>query len=100
MSSLLTLVSLPGVVDLAIKSVTVMLVALVLTLLLNRASAAWRHLVWCLSVASLLLLPGLSLALPAWRVAWMPQLSSGSTSPAATGRTTLVQANRVEPIQI
>lgn len=98
MSSLLTLVSLSGLVDLAIKSLIVMLVALVVASLLNRASAAWRHLVWSLSVASLLLLPALSLALPAWRVTWLPKWTSDLVPTDATGQTAFVNADRVVPI--
>jgi hypothetical protein len=56
MSSLLTLVSVSGWLDLALKSAAVMLLAVVVATLLGWASAAWQHLVWCLmwclSVAS------------------------------------------------
>ncbi len=58
MSSLLTLVSVSGLLDLALKSAAVMLLALVAAALLGRASAAWRHLVWCLSVVELAALAG------------------------------------------
>jgi hypothetical protein len=67
MSSPLMLVSVSGLLDLALKSAAVVLLALAVAAALGRASAAWRHLVWCLSVAGLLLLPVLSLVLPDWR---------------------------------
>lgn len=73
MSLLLSLVSVSSLFDLALKSAVVMLLAVVAAVLLRRASAAWRHLVWCLGVTSLLLLPVLSLTLPAWKVTWLPQ---------------------------
>jgi beta-lactamase regulating signal transducer with metallopeptidase domain len=65
---------LPALVDLAVKSAAVMVLAVVIAALLARASAAWRHLVWTLSVLGLLVLPVFSLALPAWRVSWLPEL--------------------------
>ena len=90
MSPFMTLVSPSGLVDLALKSAAVMLLAVAAAALLGRASAAWRHLAWSLSVLSLLLLPALSLALPAWRVAWLPewaaaqrQVAGATPDPAA-----------------
>lgn len=103
MSSLLTLVSVTGLLDLVVKSAAVMLLAVVVAALLSRASAAWRHLVWCLSVASLLLLPALSLALPAWRVTWLPQWTGEPTQLAeptplaATLLSDLAAGGRAEP---
>ena len=98
MSSLLTLVSVPGLFDLALKSAAVVLLAVVVAAVLGRASAAWRHLLWCLSVASLLLLPVLSLVLPDWRVAWLPQWTAKPTQLAATGQTGLAQADHAAPL--
>lgn len=84
MSSLLTLVSASGLLDPAMKSVAILLLAMVVVALFARASAAWRHFVWCVSVASLLLLPVLSLVLPDWRVDWLPQWTTKATQ---VGRT-------------
>ena len=53
-----------------------------------RASAAWRHLAWSLGVAGLLLLPLLSLALPAWRVSWLPQWTATGTMRSRIGQST------------
>src|SRR5262245_54402099 len=97
MSPLLSLVSLSGILDLAFKSAAVILTALVVAALLRRASAAWRHLVWCLSVVSLLLLPALVLALPAWQVTWLPQWAD-EPSPLATAHSAVVHADRIQPL--
>ena len=51
----------------AIKGGVVLAVAGLAALLLHRASAAWRHLVWTLALISLPLLTLLSLAGPTWR---------------------------------
>ncbi|MBC7851884.1 MAG: hypothetical protein IAF94_00465, partial [Pirellulaceae bacterium] len=100
MSQLLNLFSLSGMVDLALKSAAVMLLALVAVGLLGRASAARRHLVWCLSVVSLLLLPVLSLALPAWRVTWLPQWVAAPTRSAVTEPAVAERVRPIEPVDI
>lgn len=96
MSSLLTLVSGVGLWDAALKSAAVVLLAVVVAALLGRASAAWRHLVWCLSVPSLLLLPVLSLVLrqgpnprciPQW--AAVGAAARGGSCPSVSSRITL-----------
>ncbi|HRI53875.1 MAG TPA: hypothetical protein PLW65_27235, partial [Pseudomonadota bacterium] len=58
--SLLLLVALQGTVILALAAVA--------TLLLRRAAAALRHLVWGLAVSGLLAAPVLSALLPRWEV--------------------------------
>lgn len=98
MSSLLTLVSATGLLDAALKSAAVVLLAAVAAALLSRASAAWRELAWRLSVASLLLLPLMSLALPDWRVDWLPHWTAEPTQIAATRSTNRPQADRAEPL--
>ncbi|MCX5676785.1 MAG: M56 family metallopeptidase, partial [Planctomycetota bacterium] len=59
---------LPVLVDAAVKGTVVLVVALVVSLLARRASAAARHLVWFLALVGLLGLPALSVALPGWQV--------------------------------
>ncbi|HLK61536.1 MAG TPA: M56 family metallopeptidase [Chthonomonadaceae bacterium] len=58
--------------DVATKSLVLILVAGAATGLLRKSSAALRHLIWKLLILSLLALPLLSLALPVWRVS-LPQ---------------------------
>jgi beta-lactamase regulating signal transducer with metallopeptidase domain/protocatechuate 3,4-dioxygenase beta subunit len=67
------------------KMCVVLLAAWVVTLLMRRASGASRHLVWTLSVASILALPVLEGILPKWHVAVLPaaperQISSHQAS--------------------
>lgn len=54
--------------DLAIKSVVVLLIASISVLALHRRSAAVRHLVWTAAFGALLVLPLFSVILPALRV--------------------------------
>src|SRR5262245_41488204 len=62
--------------DALIKSAVILSVAGLLTATLRRASAASRHLVWSLAMASLLALPAMSVALPSWRIAALPSLAT------------------------
>ncbi|MCC7203840.1 MAG: carboxypeptidase regulatory-like domain-containing protein [Phycisphaeraceae bacterium] len=54
--------------DVAVKGSLVLLAGWIATRALRRRSAAVRHVVWLTTMAGLLLLPGLSVLLPAWRV--------------------------------
>ncbi len=64
---------LPVLLDWAAKGLIVLTGAGVATLLMRKASASARHLVWALAITSVLLLPVLSAALPGWGVLprWM-----------------------------
>ncbi|HWX18698.1 MAG TPA: M56 family metallopeptidase [Candidatus Binatia bacterium] len=53
--------------DALLKSFVVLVAAGGICLCWRRAAAATRHLVWCLAVAGVLCLPGLSLLLPGWQ---------------------------------
>lgn len=70
----------PLVVDSALKGAALMSAALLGALLLWRASAAARHLVWLVAVVALLSVPVMSLVLPGWRVlpAWAVPPSVGA----------------------
>ncbi|HUY32354.1 MAG TPA: M56 family metallopeptidase [Pirellulales bacterium] len=61
--------------DAAAKATVLLLAAIVATALLRRSSAALRHRLWCMTFAALVLLPGLSAALPEWRLAILPYRS-------------------------
>ena len=67
--------------DVAIKSLVLLLAASVLVALLRNASAAARHLVWCVAVCGLLALPVGSLVAPKWTVPGLPALSLARPSP-------------------
>ncbi|HEX4124024.1 MAG TPA: M56 family metallopeptidase [Tepidisphaeraceae bacterium] len=77
--------ALPVLVDAAVKSAAILAATALATFAMRRASAAARHLAWLLGLASLLVLPILSAALPAWHVlpAWaMP--TANTTASAAS----------------
>ncbi|HUY32355.1 MAG TPA: M56 family metallopeptidase [Pirellulales bacterium] len=61
--------------DAAAKATVLLLVAIAATALLRRSSAALRHRIWCMTFAALVLLPGLSAALPEWQLAILPHRS-------------------------
>ena len=77
----------PIALDCAAKSVLILTLAGLAVLCLRRASAAVRHLVWFLAVASLLLLPVLSCLLPGWDVLppWMSAPSRSSYNSPTSG---------------
>ena len=80
MSPLIAIVSVSTLIDLAVKSLVVMLVSCAAAAALYRASAARRHLVWTLGIAAVLALPLMSLVLPAWRASWLPQWTARADS--------------------
>ena len=73
-------------IDFAIKGVVIISAGAILTCGLRRASAATRHFVWALSMISLLVIPALSIALPAWQIPFIPQLdfATHSAQPAVS----------------
>lgn len=68
--------TLPMLFGLLVKSTLLLLATAVACLLLRRASAAVRHLVWTAALGGVLLLPILSLSLPRWHVAWGRSVAS------------------------
>jgi len=72
----------PVAIDAAAEATVVLLLAWAVTCIMRHASAATRHWVWLLALASLPAMPVLSVVLPAWRVlpAWghaQPQTPQG-----------------------
>jgi len=61
-----------GLADAAVKGTLILLAALAATRLMRRRSAAARHLVWMVALASMLALPLATRLLPAWRVVPVP----------------------------
>ena len=57
----------PVWIDVAVKGLAILILASGAALLIRRASAAARHLVWLLAVASLAALPVLSFGASAWQ---------------------------------
>lgn len=92
---------LPILFDAAVKGVVVLGLAGAATLLMRRCSAAARHLVWCLAVASLPVLPILSSVSPDWHVLprWMAMSTdipgevslAAAAEPTAPGEPTATQ---------
>jgi len=75
-------------VDAALRGSVILVAALAATRLMKGRSAAARHLVWVVALASMLALPLLSRVLPAWRVVPVPaprtaELASCSSTAAA-----------------
>ncbi|HKQ05682.1 MAG TPA: M56 family metallopeptidase, partial [Blastocatellia bacterium] len=71
-------------IALAAKSMLILGLAAVIAFALRRAAAASRHLVWNMALVGLLLLPLLSLALPAWQWSVVPDGLLSQPSPLAS----------------
>jgi beta-lactamase regulating signal transducer with metallopeptidase domain/multidrug resistance efflux pump len=67
---------LPLLLDSALKGAALLLLAAMSVLILRKASAATRHLVWLFAVGALLVLPALSALLPGWAV--LPRLNTAA----------------------
>ncbi len=82
--------------DLALKGSLLVICAVGVTLLLRRAAAAVRSLVWNAVITALLILPLLALAGPSLKVPLLPDfITAGDATPA--GATVLPAARTVDP---
>ena len=79
-------------VGVGLKATTILLMGVVFTLLLRRASAAARHTVWLVAIVGALVVPLLAIALPAWRL--LPSSSARETNVA---RAPIVAVQSVRP---
>ena len=75
--------------DAAVKSAALLMLTAAGSWLLRKKSASARHALWVGALAGVLVLPGLSLMLPTWRVPWLPEWQSGE------GKRTPLIAQRV-----
>lgn len=81
--SKLAIFALPALLGLVVKETLLLLAAWGVCLMLCRASAAVRHLIWTAALGGVLLLPLLSLSLPRWNVQYAQvPFSSAALSPA------------------
>lgn len=64
--------------DAFLKGALLLMAAWILSLLLRRAAAATRHLIWSLALAGVLALPVLSFILPSWNVPLAPSILPSS----------------------
>lgn len=83
------------VLDAALKGALVLAAIGIAVLLARKASAAVRHLVWCVGLVSLIALPLLSVILPAWRI---PVLPARPVEPASVSmEAPAIESAPVEP---
>jgi beta-lactamase regulating signal transducer with metallopeptidase domain len=82
---------LPLLAELAAKATLLLAATALAAGLLRGASAAVRHLVWCIGVTAVLALPLLSAVLPPWSVA-LPRASAAAAQPAVAAPAPAVEA--------
>ncbi|MBL8203806.1 MAG: M56 family metallopeptidase [Blastocatellia bacterium] len=85
--------------ELTIKAVMILAVAGLLSVLLRNASAALRHSIWSLALGGLLLLPVLTLVVPAWRVAILPAPDCKPNCEATIAQAAPLVADEILPMQ-
>jgi HEAT repeat protein/beta-lactamase regulating signal transducer with metallopeptidase domain len=81
----------------SLKGLLILMIAAALSFALRKASAASRHLVWSLAIASLLALPLLSFGLPPWQVNVLPNVFSAGQSDTSTVAPPINRSNMQEP---
>ena len=69
--------------DASVKAALLLAMTAILAFLLRKSSAAVRHRLWSLCFCGVILLPGLSLALPQWRLPVLPTQTVESSPPVA-----------------
>lgn len=76
-------------IDSGVKGVILLSLASLIVLSMRRSSASARHLVWALALCGLLLLPIVSMIMPAWQLPILPRAvaPSAQSSPAPAPRT-------------
>jgi beta-lactamase regulating signal transducer with metallopeptidase domain len=79
--------------DALLKATLVLAAAGASALALRRSSAAARHLAWCLGLGAALLVPLLSLALPAWSWRVLPDAPEAGTEVASPATAALPRAS-------
>ncbi len=86
----------------SLKGMLILIIAAALSFALRKASAASRHLVWSLAIASLLALPVLSFGLPSWQVPVLPfEFSAGQSEIVAiTPAMNTSQVQLPEPVAV
>jgi len=78
--------------DASVKGLVVIAAAGLAAWLMRRRSASVRHLVWSVAVAGLVVLPGLSVMLPSWQVAILPEPSAAAPVVTVDGAAALTAA--------
>ena len=84
-----------GVADAIVKATLLFVVAGFVSFLLRRRSAALRHMIWMLALASVLVLPVLSIALPRWQ--WNLVTIERASSPQLPALSTVVRESKIQP---
>lgn len=79
------------------KSAALLLLVAFVSPLFRHSSAATRHVLWSGALTAALLLPVLSLALPAWRVSWLPSWPAATADAPATNRSPLREQRELTP---
>lgn len=72
--------------EVAVKGAILLLLAAALAVILQRSSAASRHMVWTLALGAALVLPVLTLTLPSWHVAILPVTPAATASGPVTAK--------------
>jgi beta-lactamase regulating signal transducer with metallopeptidase domain/ketosteroid isomerase-like protein len=68
------------IVDSSLKATILIVLIGLVTSFCQKVSAAYRHLVWSLTIGMILFLPLLNQALPAWRISPLPAMTSTTTT--------------------
>ncbi|HEX8391679.1 MAG TPA: hypothetical protein VF665_04900, partial [Longimicrobium sp.] len=79
--------------QLALKATLILALTAAASTLLWRASAAVRHMVWCVGVVCVLALPVFSVLIPAWEVPILPAAASASTARAPSALDAVASAD-------